>query len=126
VTRGINRSAGADLSFEISFLMNRAWRIEYEAALHDWMSRGNEGRDIFIDRTDRAKFLDTVGEMSERYEFDIFTYVLTGNPYHLLVRSPQANLKNAMQYFPGYERYVVHGFRQLFWQGKRCADNHDA
>ena len=32
--------------------MSRAWRIEYEGALYHLMSRGNEGRDIFIDKND--------------------------------------------------------------------------
>ena len=79
--------------------MSRAWRIEYEGALYHLMSRGNEGRDIFIDQKDRVSFLDTIGEMSERYDFDIFAYVLMDNHYHLLVKSRQANLKKAMQWF---------------------------
>ncbi len=37
--------------------------------------------------------------MSERYDFDIFAYVLMDNHYHLLARSRQANLKKAMQWF---------------------------
>ena len=79
--------------------MSRAWRIEYEGALYHLMSRGNEGRDIFIDKKDRVDFLNTIGEMSERYDFDIFAYVLMDNHYHLLVRSRLANLKKAMQWF---------------------------
>ena len=79
--------------------MSRPWRIEYEGALYHLMSRGNEGNDIFIDKKDRVNFLDTIGEMSERYDFDIFAYVLMDNHYHLLVRSRLANLKKAMQWF---------------------------
>ena len=37
--------------------------------------------------------------MSERFEIDIFTYVLMSNHYHLLVRTNRANLKKAMQWF---------------------------
>jgi len=79
--------------------MARAWRIEYEGALYHLLSRGNERRDIFLDNTDRARFLDTVGEMSERFEVEVFAYVLMDNHYHLLVRTRQANLKKAMQWF---------------------------
>ena len=46
--------------------MSRAWRIEYEGAYYHLMSRGNEGGDIFLNKADRAVFLDTIGEMSER------------------------------------------------------------
>ena len=56
--------------------MSRAWRIEYEGALYHLMSRGNEGGHTFFEKKDRVDFIDTVGEMSERYDFDIVTYVL--------------------------------------------------
>ena len=79
--------------------MARPWRIEYEGAFYHLLSRGNEGKDIFIDDDDRQLFLNTVGEMSERFEVDIFAYVLMGNHYHLLVRTQLANLSRAMQWF---------------------------
>ena len=53
-----------------------AWRIEYEGALYHVLSRGNQQRPIFIDNDDRLLFLETLGEMSERFEIDIFVYVL--------------------------------------------------
>jgi len=80
-------------------VMARAWRIEYEGAFYHLLSRGNERRDIFIDDSDRRMFLDAVGEMSERFDVDIFAYVLMGNHYHLLVRTQRANLTRAMQWF---------------------------
>ena len=36
---------------------------------------------------------------SERYEIDIFAYVLMDNHYHLLAGTRQANLKKVMQWF---------------------------
>ena len=79
--------------------MSRPWRIEYQGALYHLLSRGNERSDIFIDETDRSRFLDTVSEMSERFDINIFAYVLMDNHYHLLVRTLRANLKKAMQWF---------------------------
>jgi REP element-mobilizing transposase RayT len=79
--------------------MSRAWRIEYEGALYHLLSRGNERKDIFDDNRDRNIFLDTLGEMSERFEVSVFAYVLMSNHYHLLVRSERANLKKAMHWF---------------------------
>ncbi|MBW2428124.1 MAG: transposase [Deltaproteobacteria bacterium] len=79
--------------------MSRPWRIEYEGALYHLLSRGNQRSDIFINDKDRTSFLDAVGEMSERYDIDIFAYVLMDNHYHLLARARQANLKQAMQWF---------------------------
>ena len=79
--------------------MSRPWRIEYEGALYHLLSRGNESSAIFIDDKDRRSFLDAVGQMSERFDVDIFAYVLMDNHYHLLVRTRRANLKKAMQWF---------------------------
>jgi len=59
--------------------MGRPWRIEYEGALYHLLSRGNQGRDIFLDEKDRNRFLEAVGEMSERFAIDIFAYVLMDN-----------------------------------------------
>jgi len=79
--------------------MARSWRIEYEGAFYHLLSRGNEHKDIFIDDDDRHMFLDTVGDMAERFEIDIFAYVLMDNHYHLLVRTQRANLTKAMHWF---------------------------
>jgi REP element-mobilizing transposase RayT len=59
--------------------MSRPWRIEYEGALYHLLSRGNERSDIYIDEKDRSNFLDAVGEMSERFDIDIFAYMLMDN-----------------------------------------------
>ncbi len=78
--------------------MARAWRIEYDGALYHVLSRGNERQDIFRGDEDRTLFLETVGEMSERYEMDIFAYVLMGNHYHLLLKTNRSNLSKGMQW----------------------------
>jgi len=59
--------------------MGRAWRIEFEGALYHVMSRGNEGNDIFLDDNDRQVYFNALGEMGERFEIDIFAYVLMDN-----------------------------------------------
>jgi putative transposase len=78
--------------------MAREWRIEYEGALYHVLSRGNERRNIFVDDKDRNLFLDTAGEMSQRFEVDIGAYVLMDNHYHLLMRTRRANLSKSMQW----------------------------
>jgi len=78
--------------------MARAWRIEYDGALYHVLSRGNEQQDIFRDDQDRSRFLESTGEMSERYDMDIFAYVLMGNHYHLLLKTNRSNLSKGMQW----------------------------
>jgi putative transposase len=63
--------------------MARAWRIEYEGAYYHLLSRGNERRDIFICDENRRLFLDTICECGERFEIELFSYVLLSNDYHL-------------------------------------------
>ena len=79
--------------------MSRAWRIEYEGALYHVLSRGNEKQNIVTNDDDRKLFLATVGEMGERFEIDIYAYVLMDNHYHLLFRTHRANLCRGMQWF---------------------------
>lgn len=78
--------------------MARQWRIEFEGALYHVLSRGNDQKDIFRDNEDRVSFLNCMSEMSERFETDIFAYVLMGNHYHILLRTNRANLSRAMQW----------------------------
>ena len=78
--------------------MTRAWRIEYEGALYHVLSKGNERCNIVVDDKDRNLFLDTAGEMSQRFEVDICAYVLMDNHYHLLMRTRRANLSKNMQW----------------------------
>jgi putative transposase len=66
--------------------MARAWRIEYKGALYHVLSRGNQRGDIVGDDRDRKLFLDTVGEMSQRFEVDICAFVLMDN--HILCGAP--------------------------------------
>ena len=85
--------------------MARQWRIEYPGAIYHVLSRGNDRREIFCSENDRQRFLELLGEVSERFEVDVHAYVLMGNHYHLLLKTRQANLSKAMQWFgTGYAR----------------------
>jgi REP element-mobilizing transposase RayT len=79
--------------------MTRAWRIEYEGALYHVLSRGNEKKPIVFSDQDRKMFVDCIGQMAERFEIYVFAYVLMDNHYHLLFRTPRANLSKCMHWF---------------------------
>ena len=78
--------------------MARQWRIEYPKALYHVLSRGNGGQDIYRSDDDRHLFLSLLGDLSERYNIEVFAYVLMSNHYHLLLRTKDANLSKAMQW----------------------------
>jgi REP element-mobilizing transposase RayT len=79
--------------------MGRQWRIEFEGAFYHLLSRGNDGKSIFSDETDRVRFISLLGDLSERFEVNIFAYTLMPNHYHLLLQTRRANLSKAMQWF---------------------------
>ena len=78
--------------------MARPLRIEFKGALYHILSRGNDRCDIFLGDDDYEVFLSVLEEMSERFEVDIFAYVLMSNHYHLLIRTNQDNLSKSMQW----------------------------
>ena len=78
--------------------MARPLRIDVEGGWYHVMSRGIECRVIFLDDSFCMHFLDLLGEMSERFGVEVHAYVLMGNHYHLLLRTPCANASRAMQW----------------------------
>ncbi|MBC2716601.1 MAG: hypothetical protein HF978_14955 [Desulfobacteraceae bacterium] len=62
--------------------MARPWRIEYDGALYHVLSRGNNRQDIVVFDKDRHVFIDTLGQMAERFDIDVFAYVLMNNHTH--------------------------------------------
>ena len=78
--------------------MARQWRIEYPGALYHVMSRGNGRQDIFLSDSDRHLFLSLLDEVSQRFDIEIFSYVLMDNHYHVLLKTLDANLSKAMQW----------------------------
>ena len=78
--------------------MARQWRIEYPGAFYHILSRGNERQEIFRSDDDREMFLDLIGDFSDRFQIDMIAYVLMGNHYHLLLKTPNGNLSRSMQW----------------------------
>jgi putative transposase len=81
--------------------MARPLRIEYDGAVYHVTSRGNAGTKIYRDDTDRARFLEVLGAVVERFGWICHAYCLMGNHYHLLVETPQPNLSRGMQHLNG-------------------------
>ncbi len=60
-------------------VMARQWCIEFECAYYHVLSRGNERKDIFSDNDDRVSFLETLGNMSDRFDIEVYAYILMDN-----------------------------------------------
>ena len=80
--------------------MPRPLRIEYENAYYHVMNRG-AGRRIFYGEEYYQAFLATLEEAHARFGLEVLAYCLMGNHYHLLVKTPLANLGRAMRHING-------------------------
>lgn len=79
--------------------MARKPRVEFAGATYHVMCRGNRQEAIFRDEKDHERFLDTLGEVSQRNGWLIHAFVLMGNHYHLLLETPEPNLVDGMRWF---------------------------
>jgi putative transposase len=78
--------------------MARAIRMDYPETYYHVLSRGNEKKEIFLDKGDYLKFLALLGKLAARFHLEIHAYVLMANHYHLLLRTKEANLSSAIQW----------------------------
>ncbi len=79
--------------------MPRQRRIEYAGAIYHAMARGNRRGKIVLDDIDRTRFEGTLGEVVQRTGWDLYAWVLMGNHYHFLFRTPEPNLVEGMKWF---------------------------
>ena len=79
--------------------MTRPLRIEYPGAWYHVTCRGNEKRNIFWDDADREKLLGILSANLKLYRIELHSYVLMQTHFHLLLMTPEANLRKFMQRF---------------------------
>jgi len=81
--------------------MPRPLRIEYENAYYHVMNRGRTRQKIFHGERYYAAFLATLAEAHQRFGIQVLAYCLMSNHYHLLLKTPEANLGRAMRHING-------------------------
>ncbi len=81
--------------------MPRPLRIEIPDGWYHVMNRGLRRHRIFLDEEDPRIFLDTLEEACNRFNVKLGAYCLMGNHYHLLVKTPNANLSRFMRHVNG-------------------------
>jgi len=78
--------------------MARPLRIERPGGWYHITARGNEGREIFYNDSDRQHFLDLLQGLVEMFPVRLHAYVLMPNHYHLLLETQTPNLSKAIQW----------------------------
>ena len=81
-------------------IMTRRNRTEIEDknAIYHIIGKGVEGTDIFTDDVDRNKFLQLLQKMVNFHKVHLFSYALMNTHFHLLLKTEEANLSQAMQF----------------------------
>ena len=72
--------------------------IEDKNAIYHIIGKGVEGTDIFTDDIDRNKFLQLLQKMVTPHKVLLFSYALMDTHFHLLLKTEEANLSQAMQF----------------------------
>jgi len=72
--------------------------IESKNAIYHIIVKGMEGIDIFTDNMDRNKFIQLLQKMVISHKIQFFSYVLMNTHFHLLLKTNEANLSQAMQF----------------------------
>jgi putative transposase len=78
--------------------MARPLRVDIEDGWYHVTARGDHRQEIFSDERDHGHFVELLKEMSERFRVGVMAYVCMGNHYHVMVRTPDANLSRAIQW----------------------------
>lgn len=81
--------------------MPRPLRIEFENAWYHVMNRGANHQLIYKTNTHRNLFYRMLGEVVDQFQIEIHAFCLMSNHYHLLIKTPCANLSRAMRYLDG-------------------------
>ena len=81
--------------------MARHVRIRVSGGWYHVCTRGHNREGIFCCRGDREHFLALVEEMRGRFRVRVCAYCIMTTHYHLLVRTPEANISRAVQWLNG-------------------------
>lgn len=93
--------------------MSRPLRVEYPGAIYHVMCRGNARQQIFHDEADHQRLVDGLESTVNRFGWELFSYVLMPNHFHLFLRTPQPSLSRGMQ-------YLASGYANWFAKRHRC------
>jgi putative transposase len=78
--------------------MSKKPRPQIEHGLYHITCRGNARQAIHLTDMDRELFVGLLAKAVERCGWELYSYCLMNNHYHLLVRTPEANIATGMHY----------------------------
>lgn len=97
-------------------------RKQSSTGIYHIMLRGNEGKELFRDDSDRFRFLDTLHKVKEDGNYDVYAYCLMNNHVHLLMKEGKDSIQRSMKricvsyayYFNSKYKRTGHLFQDRF------------
>jgi REP element-mobilizing transposase RayT len=71
-------------------------RVLREDGIYHVYNRGNDKMDIFLEDADKLKFLQKLKQLQDNYKFDVFSYNLMTNHFHLMIKDKGITLPSIM------------------------------
>ena len=81
--------------------MSRKLRIQYPGAIYHVMNRGDHSEPVFRDEGDSGLFVATLAEACGKADWQVHSFCLMSNHFHLVVETPRANLVAGMKWLLG-------------------------
>lgn len=81
--------------------MSRPLRIDIPGGIHHVTARGNARQNVFLDDSDRTRWIDLLVNTVERFGWLTLSYCQMTSHYHMLVETPQPNLSRGMRHLNG-------------------------
>ncbi len=101
--------------------MSRSVRVEFPGAFYHVMCRGVSRLPVFLDDTDRERYLACIEKLIESGDLVVHAFCLMPNHYHILCETPCARLSRWMRHVNGdYARWFNARHRRVghLWQGR--------
>ncbi len=100
--------------------MPRRLRVEC-CGYHHVYNRGVAKGDIFFDEYDKVKFIEILSLTAKEYKFNIHSFCLMDNHYHILVENKKENLSDGMRQINSkYAIYFNRRYKRVghLWQDR--------
>jgi len=100
--------------------MPRKRRVE-EIGFYYIINHGVDKSNIYLSDEDYQKFMEIAKEAADDFSFEIFSFCLMANHYHLLIKTYRENLSSAMQKINSrYSIYFNNKYKRVgpLWQGR--------
>jgi putative transposase len=82
--------------------MSRPLRPQVPGGIYHLVSRGVRKLPIYTDDESRRRFLDLLAETIARYEWELHSWCLMTNHFHLLATTIEPTVSEGMQYLNSY------------------------